>query len=192
MNANDLSNIDNKKKEIKEKNKNRKKIIMSKAPVRIDIAGGWSDTPPICYEGVGSVLNVAVDVDGISPVSCVSRFIDDKCIKLHSLELNQSFISSSSSSSSVKSSLLLSDIKENRFKDDEITCRTYNDFINITNDAKCSLLKACLIVLDVLKIDNNDTSYTSNSNNSLSEVLSNAYNGGIEVACLSLLPAGSG
>ena len=29
--------------------------VESKAPVRIDLAGGWSDTPPICYELSGAV-----------------------------------------------------------------------------------------------------------------------------------------
>ena len=29
--------------------------VLTKAPVRIDLAGGWSDTPPICYEQRGAV-----------------------------------------------------------------------------------------------------------------------------------------
>ena len=35
--------------------KNIDTIIVANAPVRIDLAGGWSDTPPICYETVGAV-----------------------------------------------------------------------------------------------------------------------------------------
>lgn len=34
-------------------------------PARLDLAGGWSDTPPICYEQGGAVLNVAVKVSVI-------------------------------------------------------------------------------------------------------------------------------
>ncbi|KAJ1627224.1 hypothetical protein T492DRAFT_842571, partial [Pavlovales sp. CCMP2436] len=32
------------------------------APARVDLSGGWSDTPPLCWEaqGGGAVLNVAV------------------------------------------------------------------------------------------------------------------------------------
>jgi hypothetical protein len=30
-------------------------VVVTRAPVRIDLAGGWSDTPPICYELSGSV-----------------------------------------------------------------------------------------------------------------------------------------
>ena len=31
---------------------------------RIDLSGGWSDTPPITYEQGGTVLNVAVKLNG--------------------------------------------------------------------------------------------------------------------------------
>ena len=31
------------------------KVVVANAPVRIDLAGGWSDTPPICYETEGAV-----------------------------------------------------------------------------------------------------------------------------------------
>lgn len=30
-------------------------VVLSRAPVRVDLAGGWSDTPPICYEMSGAV-----------------------------------------------------------------------------------------------------------------------------------------
>ena len=35
-------------------------IYRVERPLRIDLAGGWSDTPPICNERGGAVLNVAV------------------------------------------------------------------------------------------------------------------------------------
>ena len=31
---------------------------------RVDLAGGWSDTPPITYEHGGVVVNAAVKIDG--------------------------------------------------------------------------------------------------------------------------------
>ena len=37
-------------------------------PLRLDLAGGWSDTPPICYERGGIVLNAAVRLEGRDPV----------------------------------------------------------------------------------------------------------------------------
>jgi hypothetical protein len=30
-------------------------LIIARCPVRIDLAGGWSDTPPICYQSSGAV-----------------------------------------------------------------------------------------------------------------------------------------
>jgi len=36
--------------------------------VRLDIAGGWSDTPPFSLERVGRVLNLAVKLEGKAPV----------------------------------------------------------------------------------------------------------------------------
>ena len=30
-------------------------VVVASAPVRVDLAGGWSDTPPICYESAGAV-----------------------------------------------------------------------------------------------------------------------------------------
>ncbi|CAJ1433667.1 unnamed protein product [Effrenium voratum] len=38
------------------------------SPARIDLAGGWTDTPPICYEHGGAVVNLAVRVDGKRPL----------------------------------------------------------------------------------------------------------------------------
>ena len=38
-----------------------KQIVWGRCPVRLDIAGGWSDTPPFCFEHGGSVLNIAVE-----------------------------------------------------------------------------------------------------------------------------------
>ena len=47
-----------------------KEVIRSRIelPVRLDIVGGWSDTPPWSLERIGCVLNMAVQLDGHSPV----------------------------------------------------------------------------------------------------------------------------
>ncbi|KAE8295933.1 L-fucose kinase [Larimichthys crocea] len=42
-------------------------------PARLDLAGGWSDTPPIAFEHGGSVTNVAVKVDGKRPIGAKAR-----------------------------------------------------------------------------------------------------------------------
>ncbi|XP_022614868.1 L-fucose kinase [Seriola dumerili] len=44
-------------------------------PARLDLAGGWSDTPPIAFEHGGSVTNAAVRVDGKRPIGARARRI---------------------------------------------------------------------------------------------------------------------
>ncbi|XP_062317256.1 L-fucose kinase isoform X1 [Osmerus eperlanus] len=46
-------------------------------PARLDLAGGWSDTPPIAFEHGGSVVNVAVKVDGKRPIGARARRIKE-------------------------------------------------------------------------------------------------------------------
>ena len=43
------------------------------APARVDLAGGWSDTPPICHERGGRVVNLAVLVGGRRPIGARVR-----------------------------------------------------------------------------------------------------------------------
>eukprot|EP00931_Biecheleriopsis_adriatica_P061094 TRINITY_DN36720_c0_g1_i1.p1 TRINITY_DN36720_c0_g1~~TRINITY_DN36720_c0_g1_i1.p1 ORF type:complete len:820 (-),score=179.70 TRINITY_DN36720_c0_g1_i1:144-2603(-) len=45
------------------------------APARIDIAGGWTDTPPVAYENGGAVTNLAVLVDGQRPIGARAKRI---------------------------------------------------------------------------------------------------------------------
>lgn len=40
------------------------KWVQADCPARIDISGGWSDTPPITYEHGGAVTIVGVLVNG--------------------------------------------------------------------------------------------------------------------------------
>lgn len=45
----------------------------AECPARMDLFGGWTDTPPICYELGGSVINIAVLVDGERPIGASAR-----------------------------------------------------------------------------------------------------------------------
>ncbi|KAM4614483.1 L-fucose kinase [Discoglossus pictus] len=49
--------------------------VSAECPARIDMSGGWSDTPPITYEHGGAVVNVAVLVDGQRPMGARARRI---------------------------------------------------------------------------------------------------------------------
>jgi fucokinase len=59
------------------------------APVRLDLAGGWTDTPPYTFEKGGAVVNVAIDLNGISPIKVQGRFINEPVIRLCSKDVNK-------------------------------------------------------------------------------------------------------
>ena len=58
-------------------------------PLRIDLAGGWSDTPPICYEMGGCVLNAAVSLEGVRPVVAEVARIDANEVRVESVDLGR-------------------------------------------------------------------------------------------------------
>ena len=65
------------------------RTVTATAPVRIDFAGGWSDTPPICFREGGLVLNAAVLLEGRRPVEVTVRPRRDKYIKIVSKDLGK-------------------------------------------------------------------------------------------------------
>lgn len=64
-------------------------IIVAESPVRIDLAGGWSDTPPICHEAGGMVVNAAISLNSRSPIRAAVRLIDEPVIRIVSLDLRR-------------------------------------------------------------------------------------------------------
>lgn len=58
-------------------------------PLRLDLAGGWSDTPPICYAVGGCVLNAAVRLNGKEPVVAEVRRIPAKEVRIESRDLGK-------------------------------------------------------------------------------------------------------
>ena len=53
-------------------------------PLRLNWGGGWSDTPPYCYENGGTVLNAAVLLNGKKPVTVRLTALEEKKIVLSS------------------------------------------------------------------------------------------------------------
>eukprot|EP00755_Sulcionema_specki_P010692 Sspe_Gene.7068::Locus_2383_Transcript_1_1_Confidence_1.000_Length_3074::g.7068::m.7068/K05305/FUK; fucokinase len=47
--------------------------VMASSPARIDLSGGWTDTPPISYESGGVVVNAAIRVGGEKPLKAYVR-----------------------------------------------------------------------------------------------------------------------
>jgi galactokinase/mevalonate kinase-like predicted kinase len=62
-------------------------IVWARSPVRLDLAGGWTDTPPYCLEHGGQVLNVAVDLNGQPPIQVFARLAVKPEIVLRSIDL---------------------------------------------------------------------------------------------------------
>ena len=62
-------------------------IVWARSPVRIDIAGGWTDTPPYClYEG-GNVVNLAIELNGQPPLQAYVKPSREPRITLRSIDL---------------------------------------------------------------------------------------------------------
>lgn len=59
-------------------------------PVRIDFAGGWSDTPPFCLEKGGAVLNAAININGSLPIQVTAERLHDPVVTLVSEDLDVS------------------------------------------------------------------------------------------------------
>jgi galactokinase/mevalonate kinase-like predicted kinase len=62
-------------------------IVWGRSPVRLDLAGGWSDTPPYCLEAGGCVLNVAVELNGQLPIQVFARQRSSPDIVVRSIDL---------------------------------------------------------------------------------------------------------
>ncbi|XP_053255380.1 L-fucose kinase isoform X4 [Podarcis raffonei] len=56
--------------------------LRAACPARIDLSGGWSDTPPITYEHGGAVVDLAVLVDGHRPIGAQARRIAEPELRL--------------------------------------------------------------------------------------------------------------
>ncbi|XP_038068725.1 L-fucose kinase-like [Patiria miniata] len=53
------------------------KWVTATCPGRMDVAGGWSDTPPITYEHGGAVVDAAIRLDGKKPIGARARKITE-------------------------------------------------------------------------------------------------------------------
>jgi galactokinase/mevalonate kinase-like predicted kinase len=62
-------------------------IVWGRSPVRLDLAGGWTDTPPYCFKLGGGVVNLAVDVNGQPPVQVFLKSCAEPLIVLRSIDL---------------------------------------------------------------------------------------------------------
>lgn len=65
-------------------------IVWARSPIRFDLAGGWSDTPPFCFDVGGAVVNVAANLNGQPPVQVFVRPTSEPTLRIHSIDLGLS------------------------------------------------------------------------------------------------------
>ena len=62
-------------------------IVWGRSPVRIDLAGGWTDTPPYCLMEGGAVVNIAIELNGQPPLQAYVKPCPVPHIVLRSIDL---------------------------------------------------------------------------------------------------------
>ena len=61
-------------------------IVWGRAPVRLDLGGGWTDTPPYSLERGGRVINAAANLNGQPPIHVYARVIREPEIRIGSID----------------------------------------------------------------------------------------------------------
>ena len=62
-------------------------IVWGRSPARIDLAGGWTDTPPYCLNEGGNVVNIAIELNGQPPLQVYVKPSKEFQIVLRSIDL---------------------------------------------------------------------------------------------------------
>ncbi|MEN8187459.1 MAG: bifunctional fucokinase/fucose-1-phosphate guanylyltransferase [Bacteroidota bacterium] len=62
-------------------------IVWGRSPVRIDVAGGWSDTPPYSLIHGGAVVNMAIELNGQPPLQVYIKPSKEYKIILRSIDV---------------------------------------------------------------------------------------------------------
>lgn len=61
-------------------------IVWVRAAARLDVGGGWTDTPPYSLENGGCVVNAAVNLNGQPPIQAYVRVIEKHVIRIGSID----------------------------------------------------------------------------------------------------------
>jgi hypothetical protein len=62
-------------------------VVWGRVPARLDLGGGWTDTPPYSLEQGGCVINAAVNLNGQPPIHCYARVVKEPVIRIGSIDL---------------------------------------------------------------------------------------------------------
>ncbi len=134
-------------------------IVWGRAPVRLDLAGGWTDTPPYCLEHGGRVVNLAANLNGQPPIQVFARVCNEPHLVVHSIDLG---------------------VRE--------TITTFDQLL-----APAQLGGGFGIARAALRLAGLDPRFRSGERPaSLRALLSQGFDGGIELSLLAAVPKGSG
>ncbi|TKG95368.1 bifunctional fucokinase/L-fucose-1-P-guanylyltransferase [Puteibacter caeruleilacunae] len=75
------------KKQLPALNVYQDQIVWGRSPVRIDLAGGWTDTPPYCILEGGKVVNLAINLNGQPPLQAFVKPCEEHKIIIRSIDL---------------------------------------------------------------------------------------------------------
>ena len=138
-------------------------IVWARSPVRIDIAGGWTDTPPYCLMEGGNVVNLAIELNGQPPLQVYVKPCREPHIILRSIDLGASEV-----------------------------VDTYEQLAEYNKvGSPFSIPKAALTLAGFGRAANGGCSAALSQFSSLKACLE-AFGCGIELTLLSAIPAGSG
>lgn len=62
-------------------------IVWGRSPVRIDMGGGWTDTPPYSLFAGGNVVNIAIELNGQPPLQVYVKPCAERRIVLRSIDM---------------------------------------------------------------------------------------------------------
>ena len=62
-------------------------IVWGRSPVRIDVAGGWTDTPPYSLYSGGNVVNLAIELNGQPPLQVYVKTCKEPHVVLRSIDM---------------------------------------------------------------------------------------------------------
>ncbi len=148
--------------------------VIANCPARLDLAGGWSDTPPITYECTGGscVTNVAILVNGKKPIGAKARVLKTASSPTDQpLFIKVVMQQDSNDSTDQSTSFIFTDLNE---------LRDYNQ-----PRAVACLMKAVFVFTRLVE-------FSSNNSFSLHDQLAAKLNGSLELHTWTGLPQGSG
>ncbi|CAK8672641.1 L-fucose kinase-like [Clavelina lepadiformis] len=106
---------------------------IAECPARIDLSGGWTDTPPLCYEFGGSVVNAALLIEGKRPIGARIRKIKNPVI-------------------------LLTLLGSNDLETTTVECSLLEHLMDyFLPQSPAALLKACIVLARLVNIDSMQT-----------------------------------